>query len=208
MKKFATFCALLILSIAPTNALRAAHYPGDDPHVWNTYKYQSDGTHTLLDVSYIDNVVELDDRSIWHLPPSAAKQTRDWKKGDQVIITPNQCIFTCGRYLYEIQNIRDDGSLKGFINTKPLRTPDLDGPFTYFLAGMKTGWSNARLRLEMNNDLKKEFDINPSDISKLRSWEEDHVIIIGKNKGSNSKYPLILINTCIKGTPFVTAKRL
>ena len=132
-----------------------------------------------------NELIEIENGSVWKVSPFDTNKTRAWCAGDPIVITQNSSWLWFSEFAFVFHNMRTYQSVEVNITAPPhsdstknhwIQTIDL-------LSGI----------IELEN--AKFWGIHSSDLSKVQAWEEDDWIMVGMNDGwSSLKHPEILIN--------------
>lgn len=136
--------------------------------------------HWAAAMDYDRNILELEDGSQWKISDGDYLELVSWGKDDIVEISPNYFSYS---YSYYMTN-KDTGS---YVRANLVNAPLRDSPYAVTITGM-----DYRRSFSLSNG--SSWEISTSDLSLVRNWYVDDLVIIGNNNEWFSFYSHILIN--------------
>jgi len=137
------------------------------------------------------NVIKIDDGSEWIYDKADAQVLRNWKAGQQIIITPNQQLLLGSHYTYTMTNTEVGDSIQVNIFL---------GPIAF---GYQTSWvvgidqNVGKIYIINGRGERSVWEVSNSDMYLVKDWKVNDTIVIGENDSwlwCFSSYKSMLIN--------------
>lgn len=137
------------------------------------------------------NVIKIDDGSEWIFDKADAQVLRNWKSGQQIIITPNQQLLLGSHYTYIMTNTEAGDSVK--VNL-------FLGPVAF---GYQSAWvvgidqNLGKIYIINGRGDRTVWEVSNSDMYLVKDWKVNDTVIIGENDSwlwCFSSYKSMLIN--------------
>lgn len=151
------------------------------------YTSHSGAMHTPIGISYLGELVELEDESIWEVESCDRYKTLNWLTGDTLVIKRNTEWFKTHKY--KIVNITTGAEVRVNLYRGPL----YNGYFTYWIEAIDT--INGNMLLQCGDLNASVWQLSTAESSCYQTWMYNDTIIMGVNDGwFMGTYPNLLIN--------------